>query len=106
MCRWDVEQPGLTWQRMNENKNKELDRLNGVYKKLLDGANVTYFEGFGKVLDPHTVEVDGKQFTVSIFSVELCFRQLLFLSQQCKIQEPLLLTTAQTSLHYSRLPFS
>lgn len=50
---------------MNENKNKELDRLNGVYKKLLDGANVAYFEGFGKVLDPHTVEVDGKKFTVS-----------------------------------------
>lgn len=79
MCRWDVEQPGLTWQRMNENKNKELDRLNGVYKKLLDGANVAYFEGFGKVLDPHTVEVDGKQFTVSKINTVLLFMQNLFL---------------------------
>ena len=55
---------------MNENKNKELDRLNGVYKKLLDGANVAYFEGFGKVLDPHTVEVDGKRFTVGLIVME------------------------------------
>lgn len=50
---------------MNENKNKELDRLNGVYKKLLDGANVAYYEGFGRVVDPHTVEVNGKTYTVS-----------------------------------------
>ena len=64
-ARWDVDQPGLTWRRMNENKNKELDRLNGVYKKLLDGAKVAFFEGFGKVIDEHTVEVDGKRYTVS-----------------------------------------
>lgn len=64
--RWDSEQPGLTWQRMNENKNKELDRLNGVYKKILDGAKVEYHEGFGKVIDAHTVDVDGKRYTVSL----------------------------------------
>ena len=64
MSRWDVEQPGLTWERMNENKNKELDRLNGVYMKLLAGAKVDYHEGHGKVVDPHTVEVDGRRFTV------------------------------------------
>ena len=66
LSRWDVNQPGLTWQRMNENKNKELDRLNGVYMKLLANANVDYHEGFGKVVDSHTVEVNGKRFTVSL----------------------------------------
>lgn len=60
---WDLEQPGLTWSRMNENKNKELDRLNGVYKKLLAGAEVEFIEGFGKVIDGHTVEVSGKRYT-------------------------------------------
>ncbi|KAK9804239.1 hypothetical protein WJX72_002925 [[Myrmecia] bisecta] len=57
------ELPDVQWQRFMENKNKELDRLNGVYKKLLDGAKVTYIEGRGRLLDPHTVEVDGKRFT-------------------------------------------
>jgi DNA-binding transcriptional regulator YhcF (GntR family) len=48
-----------------QNKNKELDRLNGVYMKLLNNAGVKYIEGRGTVVDAHTVEVDGKQYTVS-----------------------------------------
>ena len=59
--------PGITWQRLMENKNKELDRLNGVYRKLLDGAGVEYIEGRGRIVDAHTVEVDGKKYTVSTF---------------------------------------
>ena len=47
-----------------DNKNKELDRLNGVYKKILDGAGVEYHEGRGTIVDPHTIDVDGKRFTV------------------------------------------
>ena len=50
---------------MNDNKNKELDRLNGVYKKLLANTKVDYHEGFGTVVDAHTVEVNGQRFTVS-----------------------------------------
>ena len=64
--RWDAEVPGITWQRLMENKNKELDRLNGVYLKLLDGAGVEYIEGRGKLVDAHTVDVGGKKYTVSI----------------------------------------
>ncbi|CAL5228430.1 g11564 [Coccomyxa viridis] len=60
---WDAEVPGITWQRLMENKNKELDRLNGVYRMLLDGAGVEYIEGRGKLVDAHTVEVGGKKYT-------------------------------------------
>ena len=48
-----------------QNKNKELDRLNGVYMKLLNNAGVQYIEGRGTVVDAHTVEVNGKKYTVS-----------------------------------------
>ena len=48
-----------------QNKNKELDRLNGVYMKLLNNAGVEYIEGRGTVVDAHTVEVNGKRYTVS-----------------------------------------
>ena len=64
-CRWNAEVPGITWQRLMDNKNKELDRLNGVYMKLLDSAGVEYIEGRGTVVDAHTVEVNGQKFTVS-----------------------------------------
>lgn len=49
-----------------QNKNKELDRLNGVYMKLLNNAGVNYIEGRGKLVDAHTVEVNGKHYTVSL----------------------------------------
>ena len=64
MRSWNAERPGLTWQRFMENKNKELERLNGVYMKLLEGSKVDYHEGRGHVVDAHTVEVDGRRFTV------------------------------------------
>ena len=48
-----------------QNKNKELDRLNGVYMKLLNNAGVEYIEGRGSIVDAHTVDVDGKKYTVS-----------------------------------------
>ena len=63
-ARWDTSRPGLTWRRFMDNKNAELDRLNGVYMKLLAGANVEFVEGRGRVVDAHTVEVDGRRFTV------------------------------------------
>ena len=66
--RWDAEVPGITWQRLMDNKNKELDRLNGVYMNLLDGAGVKYFEGRGKLVDAHTVDVGGKKYTVRVCS--------------------------------------
>lgn len=50
-----------------QNKNKELDRLNGVYMKLLNNAGVEYIEGRGTLVDAHTVEVEGKQYTVSFY---------------------------------------
>lgn len=36
-------------------QTKEVTRLNGVYKKLL--SKVDIYEGFAKIIDPHTVEV-------------------------------------------------
>lgn len=44
-----------------EAKNKELQRLNGVYGNILKGAGVEHIEGRGRLLDPHTVEVSGHE---------------------------------------------
>lgn len=45
------------------NKNAELQRLTGIYKNILKNAGVTLIEGRGKIVDPHTVDVDGKLYT-------------------------------------------
>ncbi len=46
------------WARLIANKDREIERLNGVYRGLLDGAGVELFEGRALLRDPHTVEID------------------------------------------------
>ncbi|KAF1039343.1 MAG: Glutathione amide reductase [Herbaspirillum frisingense] len=56
-------QPGFDWSTLIANKDREIAHLNDIYKRLLDGANVTLHRGFATVEDAHTVNVDGQRFT-------------------------------------------
>lgn len=56
---WDAGAPAFDWPRLIANKNKELDRLEGVYHRLLRDAGVNELTGTGRVIDAHTVEVAG-----------------------------------------------
>ncbi len=60
---WSVEGARLDWRALIERKDKELDRLNGVYLRMLRDSGVTLIEGRGVIVDPHTVEVAGKRYT-------------------------------------------
>ncbi|XP_038713985.1 glutathione reductase, chloroplastic-like [Tripterygium wilfordii] len=59
---YDTE-PKHDWSTLMANKNAELQRLTGIYKNILNNAGVTLIEGRGKIVDPHTVDVDGKLYT-------------------------------------------
>ncbi len=58
---WKVGDSSFDWSTLIANKNSEIERLNGIYDGLLDGAGVTLFNGRARIVDPHTVEVDGQQ---------------------------------------------
>ena len=60
---WTVGERRFDWAKLIANKNKEILRLNDVYRKLLGDAGVTLLEGHAEVIDPHTVSVDGKKTT-------------------------------------------
>ncbi len=60
---WTVGPQRHDWATFVARKDEEIQRLNGVYAKLLDDAGVRRIEGHANVVDPHTVEVDGKRFT-------------------------------------------
>jgi glutathione reductase (NADPH) len=62
---WSVPETKLDWKKLQAAKDKELDRLNGVYKRLLRDSGVQLLEGRGRVVDPHTVEVAGKRYTAA-----------------------------------------
>lgn len=53
------------WSTLQEKKNTELRRLNGIYMKLLSNAGVDYMEGRGTLVDAHTVDIDGKSVTAN-----------------------------------------
>ncbi|KAJ8425656.1 hypothetical protein Cgig2_015324 [Carnegiea gigantea] len=61
---WKYEvEPMHDWSTLIANKNAELQRLTGIYKNILKNAGVTLIEGRGKIVDPHTVDVDGKRYS-------------------------------------------
>ena len=60
---WSVDGASHDWARMIDTKNAELDRLNGIYLRILRENNVEVVDGRGVVTDPHTVEVNGRSLT-------------------------------------------
>ncbi len=60
---WSVGDSQFDWKTLIANKNTEISRLNGVYERLLDGAGVELFRARASIVDPHTVDVGGKQVT-------------------------------------------
>ncbi len=53
----DVGGSSFSWPTLRDNKTREIERLNGIYRNLLDGAGVTLHEGRAQLLDAHTIEV-------------------------------------------------
>lgn len=49
------------WATLRDNKSREIERLNGIYRRILDQAGVTIFEGHGRVEGPGRVSVDGER---------------------------------------------
>ena len=60
---WDVEPPTFDWATLIANKDREIERLNGIYRGLLEGPGVRIIEGRATLTDRHTVEVDGETYT-------------------------------------------
>ena len=59
---WSVGERRVDWNRLIANKNAEIQRLNGVYQKLLEGAGVTIINGRARILDSHTVVVGERRY--------------------------------------------
>lgn len=68
---WSVEPSAAKpdWKHLVDLKNRELDRLEGVYRRLLGDPGVELIEGNGVVIDEHTVEVDGRKITAEVILI-------------------------------------
>ena len=59
---WKIDNTEFHWQQLIANKNREIKRLNGVYRHLLENSGVTIFDGQASLVDKHTVSVKGKDY--------------------------------------------
>ncbi|NET57207.1 MAG: glutathione-disulfide reductase [Symploca sp. SIO2E6] len=60
---WSPVSSTLDWPKLTKVVNQEVDRLNGVYQRLLDKSQVEIFRDYAKFIDPHTVEVGDRAIT-------------------------------------------
>ena len=67
---WDIDEAKFNWKIFQSKLNTELDRLENVYRGLLESSGVTTFDQRAKVVGPHTVELnDGQQKTAQIILI-------------------------------------
>ncbi|WP_455925482.1 glutathione-disulfide reductase [Pseudomonas putida] len=60
---WTLGEADFNWQTLIANKNREIQRLNGIYRNLLVNSGVKLLEGHARIVDAHHVEVDGQRFS-------------------------------------------
>jgi glutathione reductase (NADPH) len=60
---WNFISAPHDWRTLIEAKDKEILRLNGIYKRLLDQAGATIFEAPASFIDAHTLDVGGERIT-------------------------------------------
>ena len=60
---WDLGSSAFNWSRLIENKDREIERLNGIYTNLLKNAGADLFNGRATITAPNTLSVDGTTYT-------------------------------------------
>lgn len=60
---WNVRDSEFDWSTLLANKNKEISRLNGIYRNLLESPGAEIFETHAELTDAHTIQVGDHRVT-------------------------------------------
>ncbi|MBL4981576.1 glutathione-disulfide reductase [Pseudomonas fluorescens] len=60
---WSLGEANFDWATLIANKDREINRLNDIYRNLLVNSGVTLHEGHARLVDAHQVEINGERFT-------------------------------------------
>ena len=60
---WSLGEADFDWATLIANKDREINRLNGIYRNLLVNSGVTLIEGHAKITGPNEVEINGQRHT-------------------------------------------
>ncbi len=60
---WTIDGATFDWKTLIANKDREIQRLNGIYRSILVDSGVTLLQAHAQLVDAHTVEVEGKHYS-------------------------------------------
>ena len=60
---WSLGEANFDWPTLIANKNREIQRLNDIYRNLLVNSGASLLEGHARILGPHQVEVNGQAYS-------------------------------------------
>ena len=60
---WTVGETNFDWKTMIAAVNQEVDRLNGIYQRMLDNSQVKIYRGHGRFIDSHTIAIGEEKVT-------------------------------------------
>ncbi len=66
---WRVEPAQFDWPTLRDRKTAEIQRLNGVYDRMLDNAGVEIISGKASFIDAHSVRVGDQTYTAKYILV-------------------------------------
>jgi glutathione reductase (NADPH) len=62
---WTVPQASFDWQTLLANKDREIARLEAIYRRNVEGAGATVFAARAELVDSHTIRLVGQNKTVT-----------------------------------------
>ncbi len=60
---WTVGESKFDWNTMITAVNNEVDRLNGIYQRMLDKSEVKVYQSYGTFIDSHTIAIGDEKVT-------------------------------------------
>lgn len=60
---WTLGESTFDWSTLIANKDREIQRLNGIYRNLLVNSGVTLLEGHARLVGKQKVEINGKTYS-------------------------------------------
>lgn len=98
---WTVEGARFDWKTLIGNKDKEIDRLNGIYIRNLQNAGVEIIESRATVVDAHKVRLEATGREVSAERILIAVGATPFLPEIPGIEHAI---TSNEAFHLEELP--
>ena len=99
---WALEPAQFDWQKLIEAKDKEIQRLEGIYESGLKNAEVTRFESRAVLEDAHTIKLTGLDKTVTADKILIATGGKPFIDPALPGKE--LCISSNEIFHLQRLP--